>query len=700
MTRKTVFTFILIFSMLLTSCGTQTGSSTEETSLAASSATETQTSTETAATTEPEAVTVVSSSDVFSDRDYEVGYDESESTLIYFDGSTISASADNVEISDTTVTITEEGTYILSGTLDDGMVIINTEDTEKVQLVLNGVDIHSETCAPIYILQTDKVFITTAENTTNTLSNGGTFTAIDDNNIDAVIFSKDDVTLNGSGTLIITSPAGHGIVSKDSLTITSGTYDINCASHGLDGKDDVSIANAVFTIVAGKDGIHAENEDDTTSGFIYVQSGTFNITSQGDGISAAAYLQIEDGTFEITSGGGSENAAVQSTDFWGDFMGGGNHGSGMGGKQGGNMMEGTTIAPTTETTGEPDSTSLARPEAADVPINDDAMYVSGFDSTFETTSGDNSENAIQAENSWNDFMGGGEYSGNMSGDFGGNMMEGTTIAPTTETTEETDSTSLKGLKATGTLTINGGTFTINSADDAVHSNGNVSVLGGTFEIAAGDDAFHADETLTISDGIINITESYEGLEGLHILVSGGDVSLISTDDGLNAAGGTDASGTTGGRDGMFGGNMFSAGNGSIVISGGSIDVTASGDGLDANGTLEISGGYVVVSGPTQGDTATLDYDTSAVISGGTFIGTGASGMAQTFSDSQQGVISVSVGNQSAGTEITLTDSNGATILAYTPELSFAVVILSSPDIISGETYTITVGTTSSEFTAS
>ena len=119
----------------------------------------------------------------------------------------------------------------------------------------------------------------------------------------------------------------------------------------------------------------------------------------------------------------------------------------------------------------------------------------------------------------------------------------------------------------------------------------------------------------------------------------------------------------------------------------------------ANGTLTISGGYTVVCGPTQGDTATLDYDSSAVITGGTFIATGASGMAQTFSDSQQGVIAVMVGNQSAGTQISLADASGNTILSYAPELSFGVVILSSPELVKGETYTITVGSQSAEFEA-
>lgn len=242
---------------------------------------------------------------------------------------------------------------------------------------------------------------------------------------------------------------------------------------------------------------------------------------------------------------------------------------------------------------------------------------------------------------------------------------------------------------------------------------NILSNGGTFTVASGDDAFHGEETLTVTAGTIDITESYEGLEALDIRVEGGDITLVASDDGLNAAGGTDSSGTTGGRDGRFGGGpggngggtggngggMSSSSDGSIVISGGSLQINASGDGIDANGSVTISGGYTVVTGPTQGDTATLDYDVSAVITGGTFIGTGASGMAQTFSDSEQGVVSVSTGSQSAGTAVTLADQEGNTLITCTPEESFQVVILSSPDLVSGETYTVTVGKASAEVEA-
>ena len=277
------------------------------------------------------------------------------------------------------------------------------------------------------------------------------------------------------------------------------------------------------------------------------------------------------------------------------------------------------------------------------------------------------------------------------------------------TTTDESSSSMKGLKAANSLLISGGNITINSADDSIHSDVSVIINGGKFTIASGDDAIHAEDTLTVTAGNIDISECYEGLEALHIDLQGGDIKLISSDDGLNAAGGTDQSGTTGGRDGMFGGGrpvgmgghggMSSNSNGSIKISGGTLYIKSSGDGIDANGTLEISGGHTTVTGPTQGDTATLDYDKTGVITGGTFIGTGSTMMAQSFSDSEQGVIAINAGNQATGTRIILKDSKGDTIISHKPELDFAVIILSTPKLKKGEKYSLTVGTETGDFEA-
>ena len=176
--------------------------------------------------------------------------------------------------------------------------------------MLDGADIHSETSAAIYVRQADKVFLTMATGSVNTLSNGGTFTAIDENNIDAVVFSKEDLTLNGNGTMTVESPAGHGVVSKDDLVLTSGTYEITASSHGLSGKDSVRIAAGSFTIVSGKDGIHAENADDSELGFLYIAGGVLQIDASGDGIDSNGSLTVSGGETYVSGPTNGGNGAL------------------------------------------------------------------------------------------------------------------------------------------------------------------------------------------------------------------------------------------------------------------------------------------------------------------------------------------------------------------------------------------------------
>ena len=252
-------------------------------------------------------------SDMFTERDNKTDYDDSKAVTIQLNGTTATASSDSVKISGSTVQITEEATYVISGELTDGMIVVNAKDTAKLQLVFNGVSITSKTSAALYILEADKVFVTLAEGTTNTLTNGGSFTAIDDNNIDGALFSKQDLTLNGKGSLTVTSPAGHGIVCKDDLVVTDGTYIVNSSSHGLDANDSVRIANANFTIDAGKDAIHCENTEDTAKGFIYISSGSIKAEAEGDGIASSAYLQIEGGEIDMLIGGGAQNGDKASS---------------------------------------------------------------------------------------------------------------------------------------------------------------------------------------------------------------------------------------------------------------------------------------------------------------------------------------------------------------------------------------------------
>lgn len=508
MKRKVVLAFLLTGALVLSGCS-KTNNSNETSS---------------GSTSTDSSAQGIDVSNMFSDRDKEIGYDEENSTVIKLSDDSTTCDSDAVQISGNTVTIIDEGTYILSGTLTDGMVIVDAEDTDKVQLVLDGVDITSAKSAAIYVREADKVFITTASDSKNTLTNGGTYTAIDDNNIDAAIFSKSDLTLNGAGSLTITAKAGHGVVSKDDLVLTSGTYQIDAASHGLSGKDSVRIASGSYTIVSGKDGIHAENADDTSLGFVYLADGTFDITSDGDGISAENWLQADGGVYTVKAGGGSEN--VQKSD--------------------------------------------------------------------------------------------GEWQ------FGpGQQTE------STDTTEE-DTVSMKAIKAAGELILKGGKYSLDSADDTIHSNANITISDGEFTLASGDDGIHADSATTISGGTIDITESYEGIEGL---------------------------------------------------------------------SIDITGGETYVSGPTNDGNSALDYNGTGTVTGGIFIAAGSSGMAENFGDSStQGVMMVTVNSQAAGSAVSLSDSSGNELVSWTPEKEYTSVIISCPEITTGQEYTLTTGSDTTQIT--
>jgi hypothetical protein len=536
--------------------------------------------------------------DMFSGRDSRTEYENP--ILIELKETTAACDSQNVSISGSSLTIRAEGTYLLRGKLT-GAIYVNAPDLAKLQLVLDGVTIHNPTGAALCVIGGDKVFVTLAGSSKNELSSGEKFTPLGSENIDGAVYSKQDITFNGTGELTVSSPAGNAIVGNDDVVITGGTYTLQAAEHGIDANDSVRLTGAALAITAGKDAIHVENNSDATRGFFYMQSGTLSATVQGDGIDASGYVQLDGGTLSLTCGGGAEN--------------GEQHASGMGGPGG--------------------------------------------------------------KPGWS--------------------------APTSANDQNT--ASAKGIKSASTLLVNAGTLAIDSADDALHANSSVVIGGGTLELSTGDDALHADAYLTVSGGVVNVKKSYEGIEAQDVEICGGEMVLICTDDGINAAGGKDESGFGGMGGDAFGGRGpggpggMSAGNGSVRISGGSLYINASGDGIDANGTLTITGGLTTVCGPTRGDTAVLDYDKTGVISGGTFIGTGSQMMAQTLASEAQGVISLSVGNRAAGTPIVLTAADGEVLLSYEPAMSYQIVIISTPSLQKGATYVVSIGGESGEYEA-
>lgn len=226
-------------------------------------------------------------SELFSERDLEQEADLTSAVML-----TLKSGED--------VTITEEGVYVVSGQAENSTIYVEAADEAKVQIVLDGVSITNENTPAVYVKTGDKVFVTTTDSE-NHLEVTGSFVADGDTNLDAVIFSKSDLTLNGTGILEIESETGNGITSKDDLVVTGGNIAITAAGDGLEANDLIGIYDGILTIEAVKDTIHSENEEDVSSGHFYIKGGTLNLTAGDDGIQANSINQIDGGIITITS---------------------------------------------------------------------------------------------------------------------------------------------------------------------------------------------------------------------------------------------------------------------------------------------------------------------------------------------------------------------------------------------------------------
>lgn len=256
--------------------------------------------------------------------------------------------------------------------------------------------------------------------------------------------------------------------------------------------------------------------------------------------------------------------------------------------------------------------------------------------------------------------------------------------------------SAKGLKSINNIVINNGNFTIDSSDDAIHSNAYVGISNGNFTINSGDDGIHADKEIIIDDGTININKSYEGIEANSIIINDGIINITSSDDGINAAGGNDAS-SMNNRPGMN--NFEGNGNSKIQINGGNIYANASGDGIDANGSIYMTGGMVIINGPIDNSNGAIDYDKEFQITGGTFIASGSSGMAQNVSNnSTQTTVMINFSKSINADElISIFDSDGKEIITYKANKRYQNLVVSTPNFKLNETYTIyTSGTSESQ----
>lgn len=498
----------------------------------------------------------------FTDRELEGEWDEREAISVVGHGDNFKANGKGVKLTDGQMLITAEGEYCLSGEFTMP-VVIRVDDKDKVQLILNGAHISVADGPAIYIEDADKVFITLAEGTNNSVSDGAAYADTADGSPDAVIFSRDDLCIHGSGALTVIGQYKHGVVSKDDLVIVACTLNVTSLSTALDGKDCLMATGANITVDAGSNGLRSDNAEDENRGYIYLQDSTLNITAENDGVQAETVLYIENCTMNVTTGGGSGSRLISDTGSW------------------------------------------------------------------------------------------------------------------------------KGLKSAGDMLIDGGSYTIYSHDDAIHSNSSIVIAGGDFTISSGDDGIHADTNLTITGGTFYVKKSYEGMEASKLTIAGGGIYIVASDDGLNAAGGNDGS-AMGGRAGA---GFFSNGVGEIIISGGYTILNASGDGIDSNGTIAISGGVTLVSGSTGGMNAAFDYDGSATVTGGILMALGSTGMAQNFSSAQnQGAMLVDLSSRQTEA-LSLVDASGNVIVSFKPMKNYQSAVITAPEIAKGQTYTLVVGGT-------
>lgn len=673
----------------------------------------------------------------------QAGSGQAEITL---SGDSASVSGTGASVSGGVVTITDGGTYSVTGSLEEGQIRVEAGDEDTVVLELNGAEVTNREDAAIHVENAGQTVILLGDGTVNRIQSGeetgisvGAETAGETAGSDAAegsagetaadagtetggqetagsadteagepdaadgeetedasggaIYARDDLAISGTGTLQVLGYINNGIQTSNDLLIDSGTVEVTAVNNGIKGKDSVTITGGTFAITAGGDGIKSDDTTGEGFGVVTVSGGTFTIDAQGDGIQAETDLDISGGDFTIVTAGGSPEA-VQTEETGGDRPGAGGmdrpeggagRPGGAGGRQpaegGGAPGDGAAPANGTAPADGAAPEGGAAPEDGAVPA-DAAARKPG-----ERPAGDGRVQRVEG-------VRGGEGGEGRPGEPGEEPPAGEDFSDSGWDMEEEGGASAKGMKSGTSLTISGGTFYLNTLDDAIHSNGTVAITGGSYEISTGDDGIHGDMELTVEDGNIQILQSYEGLEANQITISGGQISVVSSDDGINASGGPSGRGMGGAAETSSDG---AAEMPDIYILGGEINVDAGGDGVDSNGNFYVEGGTLIIDGPSGGGNGSIDVGTEnggvCEITGGTVLAVGPSGMLETFGSgsAQYSFCCVLDTPLEAGGELTISDSEGNVLISRTAKRQVSSVVFSSPDLKDGETYTIGAG---------
>lgn len=396
----------------------------------------------------------------YEDDDYDASWDINSSTVINLSDSSTTVKGSGATFSDNVLTITSAGTYVISGKLSDGQIVVNCTDKANVHIVLNNADITSSDSAAILVLEAKKkVVVTLAENTTNTVTDNTRTT--DTSKYKAVIYSKDDIVFNGTGTLVVNANYYHGIKGNDDLKIISGTYVITSKQDGINCNDSTLIKDGNITINAGDDGIHSDYA-------LVIDGGNINIKQSYEGLESL-YIIINDGNIDVTSSDDGLNATNGSSQ---NNMMGGN--GGFGGQR-------------------PDNSSNSNSQNNGMQLPDNSSMQPGNNS-MQMPDNSNMQSGGSNMQPGNNGM---QIPDNSNGNAQFNNMQ--------QETSSSDSDS-KYANYTPVITINGGTVSVNASGDGIDSNGNIVINGGTVIVngptSDGDSAIDFDGTCEINGGTV------------------------------------------------------------------------------------------------------------------------------------------------------------------------------------------------------
>ena len=562
----------------------------------------------------------------YSKRDLDASYDASSPTVITLSGDSTSVQGAGAQASAAGVVISSAGTYIVSGELTDGQLLVDAGD-DVVQLVLAGATIHNEDGPAIYVRNADKCFVTLDAGTENSLSDGSSYALEDDSDEPyATLFSRCDLTLNGSGTLNVTSAYRHAVCSKDDLVVVSGTYNISAVEDGLRGHDSVKVRDGVFTIQAGGDGIKSNKDDDPTKGFVSIDGGTFGIQAGDDAVQGKTLVRLAGGLLTVAANddafhsdlemhllGASMEAGAGDDAFHAETK---------------LTVDGGTVNVTSCNEGY---------EAEKVYVNGGDTHIVASDDGVNASAADLSDDA-DADNVSSTLPNGGtpgapgKGGGAATPDAGGQAPAGAQ-----QSGQAPDAAAQQGGQAPGAAGVQQG----GQAPDAAGAQQG----GSAPEPPASDNAGGA--------GVID-----PGQQG----------------------GGPAAGGGVGQADSSC----------LIQINGGYVVVDSVGDAIDSNGNVEVTGGVLLVSGPTSDGDGAFDYDGSATISGGTVLMVGSTGMAQSFTGGTQAFAMTSASGE-AGQSVCVVDGSGNVVASFTATKRFGMVLTSSPAFAEGGEYALVIG---------